>query len=43
MALRWAASADVDLRRIHAFLEPVNPTAAARAVFQVIHRVERLP
>jgi plasmid stabilization system protein ParE len=43
MALRWAASAYVDLRRIHAFLEPVNATAAARAVMQVIHRVEQIP
>jgi plasmid stabilization system protein ParE len=43
MALRWAASAYAVLRRIHAFLEPVNPTAAFRAVMQLINRVERIP
>ena len=43
MALRWTLAAYADLRRIHEFLEPVNPSAAARAVRLVIARVRRIP
>lgn len=43
MALRWARSAYADLQRIHAFLEPVNPAAAARSVRAVVARVRRIP
>jgi len=32
VALRWTLAAFADLRRIHEFLEPVSPTAAAQAV-----------
>jgi len=32
-----------DLRRLHAFLEPVNPGAAARAVRAIVSRVGRIP
>ncbi len=43
MALRWARAAYVDLQRIHEFLEPVNPGAAARVVRTVVARVRRIP
>ena len=43
MSLRWTKLAHGDLRRLHAFLEPVNPAAAARAVRAIISRVERIP
>ncbi|HQR23809.1 MAG TPA: type II toxin-antitoxin system RelE/ParE family toxin [Steroidobacteraceae bacterium] len=43
MALRWTRSANADLRRIHQFLEPVDPAAAARAVQSVVARVRRIP
>lgn len=43
MALRWARAAYADLRRIHEFLEPVNPVAAARSVRTVVARVRRIP
>lgn len=43
MALRWAQAAYGDLRRIHEFLEPVNPVAAARSVRTVLGRVRRIP
>ena len=43
MALRWTRSAYGDLRRLHAFLEPVNPGAAARTARAIVSRVERIP
>lgn len=43
MPLRWSPSAYEDLRRIHEFLEPVDPTAAIRAVQAVVARVRRIP
>jgi plasmid stabilization system protein ParE len=32
MGLKWTSKALSDLARLHEFLAPVNPTAAARAV-----------
>jgi len=43
VALRWTRSAYGDLRRIHDFLEPVDPGAAVRAVRAVVARVRRIP
>ncbi len=43
MALRWTLAAYADLQRIHEFLEPVNPSAAVRAVRLVVARVRRIP
>jgi plasmid stabilization system protein ParE len=43
VALRWTLAAYADLRRIHEFLEPVNPSAAVRAVRLVVARVRRIP
>ena len=43
MALRWTLAAYADLRQIHEFLEPVNPSAAAQAVRLVVARVRRIP
>jgi plasmid stabilization system protein ParE len=43
VALRWAQAAYADLRRIHEFLEPVSPVAAARSVRTVLGRVQRIP
>lgn len=43
MALRWTRAAYGDLKRIHEFLEPVNPSAAVRAVQAVVTRVRRIP
>jgi plasmid stabilization system protein ParE len=42
MALRWASSANRDLVRLHAFLEPVDPRAAVRAVKTILAGVKRL-
>lgn len=43
MALRWTSAAYGDLKRIHEFLLPVNPTAAALSVRAVVARVRRIP
>jgi plasmid stabilization system protein ParE len=43
VALRWTRSAFADLKRIHEFLEPVDPAAATRAVRSVMARVRRIP
>lgn len=43
MALRWARAAYADVRRIHDFLAPVNPSAAVRAARAVVSRVRRIP
>lgn len=42
MSLQWTESARSDLLRIHAFLAPVNPVAAAQRVALVLAGVERL-
>lgn len=43
VALLWTTSARADLVRLHEFLEPVNPTAAARAVRRLVAAVKRIP
>jgi len=43
VALRWTRSAYADLQRIHEFLAPVSPAAAARSVRAVVARVRRIP
>jgi plasmid stabilization system protein ParE len=43
VALRWTSAAYGDLKRIHEFLLPVNPTAAALSVRAVVARVRRIP
>ena len=43
MALRWTRSAHADLVRLHEFLRPVNPAAAARVVAQIVAAAKRLP
>lgn len=42
MLLQWAASANRDLVRLHAFLQPVNPRTAAQVVQQLIMAAEQL-
>ncbi|MGH8705225.1 MAG: type II toxin-antitoxin system RelE/ParE family toxin [Burkholderiales bacterium] len=43
MALRWTTSARADLVRLHEFLEPVNPRAAALAVRHIVAGAKRIP
>lgn len=43
MALRWTTSARSDLVRLHEFLEPVNPRAAALAVRHLVAGARRIP
>jgi plasmid stabilization system protein ParE len=43
VALRWTTSARSDLARLHEFLEPVNPRAAALAVRQLVAGAKRIP
>lgn len=42
MALRWASVANRDLVRLHAFLEPVDPGAATRAVRRIMSGVKHI-
>lgn len=42
MAIEWTPSARRDLGRLHAFLAPVDPRAAARRVRLVLAGVRRL-
>ncbi len=42
MALKWTTSAERDLVRLHAFLAPVNPLAAAQVVQQLVSGAEQL-
>ena len=42
MGLRWTSQANRDLVRLHEFLAPVNPGAAAKAVRLILAGVERL-
>ena len=43
MTLRWTTSARADLVRLHEFLEPVNPQAAALTVRQSVAGARRIP
>lgn len=43
MALRWTSHANADLVRVHEFLQPVNPGAAARVVRQLVAGARRVP
>ena len=43
MALRWTTSARSDLVRLHEFLHPVNPRAAALAVRHLVAGAKRIP
>lgn len=43
MALRWTSKAHSDLVRLHEFLRPVNPQAAARVVRQLVAGAKRIP
>jgi len=43
VVLRWTSAAYGDLKRVHEFLLPVNPAAAARLVRAVVVRVRRVP
>jgi plasmid stabilization system protein ParE len=42
MPLKWTASAERDLVRLHAFLAPVNSSAAAKVVKQLVSGAEQL-
>ena len=42
MALKWTNSAQRDLARLHDFLAPVNPRAAAKIVQQLVGGAGRL-
>jgi plasmid stabilization system protein ParE len=43
MKIAWTTSALNDLVRLHEFLAPVNPAAAARIVQTIIATTDRLP
>jgi plasmid stabilization system protein ParE len=43
VALRWTSKAHSDLVRLHEFLLPVNPHAAAKAVRQLVAGAKRIP
>ena len=43
VALRWTSHANADLARVHDFLHPVNPAAAARALGQLLAGAKRVP
>ena len=42
MVLQWTTSANRDLVRLHAFLNPLNPRAAAQIVQQLVAAAEQL-
>ena len=42
MNIHWTASAAADLARLHDFLAPVAPEAAARVVQELAHAPDRL-
>jgi len=42
MPLKWTRSAERDLIRLHAFLAPVNPRAAAEVVRQLMTAAKQL-
>lgn len=41
--MRWTSRANADLVRLHDFLQPVNPDAAARVVRQLVAGAKRVP
>jgi plasmid stabilization system protein ParE len=43
VALRWSPPAFEDIRRLHAFLFPIDPRAAERSVKLIVGRIERIP
>ena len=43
VALKWTRKAHSDLVRLHEFLEPVNPAAAARFVRHLVAGAKRIP
>jgi plasmid stabilization system protein ParE len=43
VALKWTSKAHSDLVRLHEFLEPVNPVAAARIVRHLVAGAKRIP
>lgn len=43
MGLRWTRHAMADLVRLHEFLAPVDPVAAARTSRALVTRVRRIP
>lgn len=43
MALRWTSKAHTDLARLYEFLRPVDPTAAAWMVRQLVAGVKQVP
>jgi plasmid stabilization system protein ParE len=43
VALRWTSKAHPDLVRLYEFLQPVDPTAAARVVRQPVAGAKRIP
>lgn len=43
VALKWTSKAHSDLVRLHEFLEPVNPAAAARIVRHLVAGARRIP
>jgi plasmid stabilization system protein ParE len=43
VALRWSSKAHADMARLHEFLKPVNPGAAARAARQLVAGAKRTP
>ena len=43
VALKWTSKAHSDLVRLHDFLEPANPVAAARIVRHVVAGAKRIP
>lgn len=42
MVLKWTTSAERDLIRLHAFLAPVNPRAAAQVMQKLVAGAEQL-
>jgi plasmid stabilization system protein ParE len=43
VALHWTSKAHGDLVRLHAFLQPVNQSAAAQVVRQLVAGAKRIP
>lgn len=42
MKIQWTSNASADLVRLHAFLKPVAPDAAARVIQKLAHAPDRL-
>jgi plasmid stabilization system protein ParE len=43
VALKWTSKAHADIVRLHEFLAPVNPAAAARIVRHLVAGARRIP